>query len=65
MSPTETKTQIKEVSDDTAVVVCGEEDLPPTVWPSEKLAGWVPTGEVLDFDLGKDGWTEVWVMTRG
>lgn len=53
-----------EVGHDTAVVVCGEEDLPPTVWSSDMLDGWKPTGEVLDFDLGKDGWAEVWVMTR-
>ena len=57
--------KVLQVSEHTGLVLCGEEDLPPTTWEAEELDGWTPTGEVLDFDLGEDGWMEGHVMNRG
>ena len=56
--------KVLEVGKHTGLVMCGRDDLPPTTWPEEELGEWTPTGEVLEFDLGVDGWKEGWVMAR-
>jgi hypothetical protein len=53
---------IKVVNEDTAIYLAGPDDLPPT--SVADLDGWEPTGEILDLNLGQDGWVEAWVLHR-
>lgn len=54
---------IKLSDSNTALYLCCEGDLPPIFWET-RPEGWQPSGEVLNIDLGKDGWAEAWVLVR-
>lgn len=48
--------------EEVAVMLCGEDELPPTVRDYLPY-GWQASGEVLDFWIDGE-WTEAWILTR-
>lgn len=47
-----------------AFYLCGEDDLGPEVCPDVLPAGWVPAGEILDFEFQDGDWREVYLLER-
>lgn len=56
---------VRYISDTLALIVCGSEDVPPTVCPDLVPAGWrLANDEVIDFNLADGDFLEVYVLER-